>query len=320
MSYSVVIRQKINHYFKEKLGMVDYKNGWMKGLCPWCGKFKFGVNIATSRANCFSCGNKYDPLKVIMEIEDLATKPEVYRLLGTFEGMEFLEPAPEIRDLIKVKLPESFRLLSIGNSELGNMARNYMANRRFDIDKLSASGIGYCTKGTYAGFIIFPFYQNNKIIYFIGRRFIQMGEKFQNPSVDDFGIGKSMITYNIDALAIYDTIAVVESITNCLTWGGNSIATLGKKVSAYQLSTIIRSPVKNIILGYDDDATTDAIRLAMKLVEYKRVKVLVFPHKQDINDLGKAKSKEIAKNTPWHSYSDLLKLRNKYEQSSQYSY
>lgn len=315
MSYSDAVKKKINQYFKEKLGMIDYKNGWLKGDCPDCGKYKFGVNIATGRANCFSCGNKYNPLKVIMAVENLSTKPEVYKLLGNFEGIDFLEVAPEIRDIIKVKLPESFKLLSIGNSHLGNMARNYMIHRGFNIDKLSALGVGYCTKGTYSGFIIFPFYQNNKIIYFIGRRFIQMGEKFQNPSVDDFGIGKSMITYNIDSLAIYNTVAMVESITNCLTWGHNAIATLGKKASAYQISTIIRSPVKSVIIGYDDDAMADAIKVALTLVQYKRVKVLKFPTGKDINVIGYKASKEIAKNTPWHSYNDLLKLRNIYAES-----
>lgn len=314
MEYSKVIKRKITQYFKEKLKLYDYRNGWLKGDCPYCGKHKFGVDVNKGRANCFACGNKLSPLKVIMELEDLETKPQLYHLLNTFEGVDFLEPKIEIREWKKVELPESFRLLSLGNSMLSELARNYMRGRGFNITSLTMKGIGYCTKGEYAGFIIFPFYQNNELIYFIGRQFIQMGERFKNPSVEDFGLGKSMLTYNVDSLLIYRKIYLVESIPNSITIGDNSIATLGKKVSNYQLSMILRSPVEDVVLGFDPDAIADTIRLALKLQPHKRVKILMLPEKKDINDIGKKATKAIEKESKWLSYNDILKLKNEYGQ------
>lgn len=318
-NYNNNIKQKVNQYFMERLGLREYKNGWIKGDCPYCGKFKFGIRISSWQANCFSCGNKYNPIRVIMEVENFKTKPELYAFLKGFEGVQFLEPAPEIRDVIKVRLPESFRLLSLGDSEMGNMARRYMKKRGFNINSLSARGIGYCTEGEYEGFIIFPFYQQGKIIYFIGRRFIQIGEKFKNPAVADFGIGKSMLVYNIDALGIFNHVCLVESIVNCLTWGDNAIATLGKKVSSYQVSTILKSPIKSITIGLDGDAYGEGIRLALQLVHYKKVRVMKLGE-EDINDLGRKESKKIARETPWQSYNDLLKLKHKYEERASNSY
>lgn len=318
--YSNIIKRKLTQYFKQKWGMMDYRNGWLKGECPFCGKVKFGVSIHDSRANCFSCGNYHSPIKVIMELENFATKPEVYNYLKAFEGIDFLQPKIELREWKKVELPESFKLLALGNSMLGDKARDYMRNRGFNINSLSAKGIGYCTRGPYAGFIVFPFYQNGEIVYFIGRQFIQLWEKFKNPSVEDFGIGKSMITYNADSLLIFNKIYCVESITNCLTMGDNSIGTLGKKISDYQLSLIYRSPAKEIIIGYDDDAITESIRLGLKMVYHKKVKILNFPEKQDINDLGKKAVKKIEKAAKWLTYQDLIKLKNHYEKGTLNSY
>lgn len=311
--YTSSIKGKITQYFKEKWSLRDYRNGWLKGECPYCGAEKFGINVSKAKANCFKCGNKFNPLKCIMELENLDTKPQVYELLKTFEGVAFLEPKVEAREWHKISLPESFKLLAFGNSILADHARNYMKKRGFNINSLSAKGIGYCVKGPYAGFIIFPFYQKGKLIYFIGRQFIQLSEKFKNPSVEDFGIGKSQLTYNADSLAIYNKIYVVESITNCLTSGDNSVATLGKTISNYQLSMLHGSPCKKLVIGLDPDAILEAIKLALKVINHKKVKIIQFPEGKDINNLGKEWLKETEKKTPWLKYTDLLKLKHKYE-------
>ena len=148
-----------------------------------------------------------------------------------------------------------------------------------------------------------------------------MGEgKFKNPSVEDFGLGKSMLTYNADSLAIYNKIYTVESIPNCLTIGNNSIATMGKAISTYQLSMILRSPVKKVIIGLDDDAIFEAIKLGLKLVQKKKVKILNLPSGKDINDIGKNATKELEKSSPWLDYKALLKMRLKYEKAPSMPY
>lgn len=313
MIYTSAIKGKITQYFKEKWGMRDYRNGWLKGACPYCGADKFGISVSKAKANCFKCGNKINPLKCIMELENLSTKLEVYNLLNTFEGVTFLEPKIEAREWKLISLPESFRLLAFGSSIMADTARAYMKDRGFNINTLSARGIGYCVKGSYAGFIIFPFYQGGKLIYFIGRQFIQLGEKFKNPSVEDFGIGKSMLTYNADSLQIYNKIYVVESITNCLTSGDNSVGTLGKTISNYQLSMLYGSPCKKFVIGLDPDAILEAIKLGLRVINHKKVKILSFPKGKDINNLGKKWLKKAEKETPWLNYSDLLKLKHKHE-------
>lgn len=310
MAFNREINKKILAYFVNKLGARPYKNGWWKVFCPECGKEKLGFHLGQSKCNCFYCGNKQSPLKFIMHLEGFETKPEVFKFLDVFEGIDYIEPKAEVLEYQKVILPESFRLLTLGNSQVGDIARNYMKKRGFNITNLSMKGIGYCTKGSYQGFIIFPFYQAGKLVYFIGRQYVQLWEKFKNASIEEFGIGKSMLIYNIDSLIIYKKIYLVESITNCLTMGNNAIAILGKKISLYQLSIILRSPVEELVIGLDLDAMDDTIRMALKMVYHKKIKILKFQDNRDINDLGKAKIKEMEKQEQWLNYTDLIKLKN----------
>ena len=185
-----------------------------------------------------------------------------------------------------------------------------MRKRGFNILSLSMQGIGYCTTGDYAGMIIFPFYKNSKLIYFIGRRFLAMGEnKFKNPDVETLGIGKSEIIYNEDALGIYQKIYVVESVINALTIGPNAIAIMGKSISGIQLSKILRSPCKQIVIGLDPDAYSHAIKLAFKLVDTKKCKLLKFPENKDVNNLGRKWVKDKEKKTPISNYNQLLVLK-----------
>lgn len=317
MIFNSKVGGKLYSYFTTKLNMRDYRNGWLKGDCPFCGKQeKFGVNIVENRTNCFSCGSHRSPFLCLLELEQFQTYSEGYKLLGTLESIENFSRLPKeiITESKLLALPEGFKLLQLGNSIIANLARQYMKSRGFNIMKLTLKGIGYCETGKYSGSIIFPFYHLGKLVYFIARKFIHItGAKFDNPTIEEVGIGKSFLIYNIDVLAFYKTIRLVESITNAETLGNTAIATLGKSVSNYQLNCLIKSPVENIIIYLDPDAKIQAIKLGLKLVEYKRIKVVFLPEGQDVNSYGKAKSKLLEKKAQWLNYNQLLSLLKEYE-------
>ena len=63
----------------------------------------------------------------------------------------------------------------------------------------------------------------------------------------------------------------------------------------------------------DPDAYPLAIKLALTLSEYKRVKVCKFPINKDVNDLGRKKSLLIYHKTPYLEYRELLALQNQYQ-------
>lgn len=317
------IRDKFYTYFLNRLGMFDYTRGWLKGDCPYCGKTeKFGIHLGSDKSNCFSCGPHGSTMQVIKDVERVETDREVHVIVGTYETIEYKEDP--IIEYIKreVKLPEGFVSLNSGDSITGNMVRNYIRNRGLDPVALSRKGFGYCNSGPQFGYLIMPFYMKGGLIYYHTRNLLGNGPKFDNPKIEEFGIGKSSIIYNIDALWVYRTVYLVESVLNAETMGDMGIASGGKKLSKYQVSTIIKSPVENVIILLDDDAYEDSLNLALSLSPYKRVKVCLMPVKKDVNDLGREATLNIIHQNRYLQYPDIIKLKNNYlhEKGSQFAY
>lgn len=310
---------RVASYFKQKLRVRPHKTGWLRqGTCPSCGREKkFGVNPILNRTNCFVCGFHPRPLELIIQLEGLSTYNEVYSFLNAFEHASYLETPLEFLAEKEVQLPESYTLLSFGDSNMAKLARRYIQKRGYDVMNLTLRGVGYCTTGPYRGRIIIPYYEAGKLIYFNARQFINLeGGAHKNPGIEEVAMGKSMVMYNVDALHIYETCYLLESATNALTMGNRGFSTGGKLLSSYQLSKILKSPCKNIIILFDPDAHWEALKTGLDLVGHKRVKVVLLPKKLkprsdkflDVNDYGKKMTLEFIKNNPYLSYSEIFSL------------
>ena len=308
--FNEITASKLYTYFTLKLGMEPYKRGWLKGDCPSCGKtFKFGVHIEDNRTNCFSCGYNRKPMTVIYETENLLKFSDVYNLLKSLDSIKtFKLKDKEKEKAVEFFLPEGFKLVGLEKNYVGNLVVKNLKKRNFNIRSLQRKGIGYCTTGPYKGRIIFPYYQDGKLVYFNARKFLEVGPKFKNPTEEEAGVGKSMLIYNIDALSIYDKVYLFESVTNCITLGDRATGTGGKSLSKWQTRQYINSPCKSIVIGLDPDAMKEAYKTALELSRYKKVKVLIFPEGKDANDLGKKATKKLEKNTPYKTYKEFYKL------------
>ena len=304
------LKNKIYNYITKSLGLREYTRGWYKGNCPSCGRLdKFGVNLGINRTNCFVCGYHPSPITLVMELEGLKTYYDTLSFLGAYTGRDYIEPAIKRIESSEVKLPEGYTNLLFGNSLLATRARRYIKSRKFDPDDVALKGWGYCNKGPYLGYIIIPFYTGNKLVYFNARRYLGNGPKYNNPSIEEFGIGKSLIVYNLDALAMYDEIYLTEGVFNADTIGDEAIASGGKKISHYQISAIIKSPVKKINMLLDPDAIQDSIRIAMDMSFHKKIRLVMWEGDEDVNDLGREETLRRVNEVPWQSYNDLLKIK-----------
>lgn len=312
MSYNQALTNKLYEYFTKSLGMYDYTKGWVKGDCPFCGKDnKFGINLSTGRANCFVCGDKGNPIKVIMSLQGLETYTDFTQFINIFEGKEYhLKQLPE-KHQVELELPPHYTLITLGDSEVAKAARSYLRDKRgFNISKLALQGVGYCGMGEYFGYIIIPYYINNTLVYYNARRFLGSGPRYKNPTETASGIGKSMVLYNLEALFIYKKVYLLEGAINALTLGEKGVGTGGKKISDWQLSVILNSPVSDIVLLYDPDAIQDILNLSLQLIPHKRVKVIILPDDKDVNDLGKKQTIEIIRKSTWTNWNELIKLKN----------
>lgn len=306
------LKSRLHKYFEIKLQAFDYRHGWMKSRCPFCGKeMKFGINLGLNRTNCFRCGEHPSAVDLVMYLEGLEKYTDVVRFLENeqFSGYVFKEEAFELKGRKELYLPEGFKLLNQGTSTLAKSARAYVKRRGFDIDTVSKMGWGYGTKGKYFGYLIIPFHEKGQLTYFNARLFIGNGPRYNNPDTSESGLGKSFIIYNKDALEMYKTVFICEGAINAQTMGERGIASGGKAISRYQINEIIKSPVERIIILFDPDAKHNAIDLALKLVQYKKVKVVFLPEGKDVNDLGRKETLRRIYQVHYQNYQELLQLK-----------
>lgn len=314
--YNQNIRGKLFKYFEGKLGLKKSTKGWWRCDCVYCGgRYTFGIHLEDHHVKCFKCDHHANPIDLLIHIQGFETYLEAYKFLNVqqeYEAYDRMMIKKEKVETISMELPDSFKLLIHGDSIMGNAARNYIKGRGFDITKLSLQGVGYCTQGDYAGYIIFPYYRKGKLIYFQGRKYMGHGPKMHNPSEELYGIGKTSLIYNEDALYIYNKIYAMESITNSLTWGDSAIGLSGKDISPTQCTKIIQSPCEKLIIILDPDAIAQAYNLALQMVHFKMIKIVELPEGKDVNDLGKVETQRYIKQSLYLKYSDILKLKNKH--------
>lgn len=308
-------KSKLYTYFVKRLGAWDYRRGWLRvPTCPYCGrKEKMGINLSLFRCNCFRCNAHPSPTQLIMDIEHLDTYAELLNFLdkGDFNELTFKEEKYELSESKPIYLPEGFINIYQGKNQLCRSVQNYMRHRGFDISYLSRMGVGYVESGPLFGYLIIPFTYQGKLIYYNARNVLGNGPRYNNPSKDITGLGKEFIIFNRDALDMYRTVFICEGAINAMTMGERGIATMGKAISQYQTNILIKSSVERFIILLDPDAAHYAINLGLKLVSFKKVKVVILPFKdKDVNDLGKHKVMKYVYQTHYQSYQDLITLKN----------
>lgn len=304
-------RSKLYTYAVKKLGLQEYRRGWLKGVCPSCSRHdKYGFNISMNRTNCFVCGYHPSPINVVMDIEGFAEYREAWSYLKAYEGREYLEPIVKRIERIDAILPDGFKSLGLGKSRIGRTARGYIEGRGFDVEEMIYKGWGYGVRGDYFGYIIIPFYVGGKLKYYNARRFMGSGPKYMNPKIEDFGLGKSLIMYNMDALALYTMVYIMEGAINAETLGDKGIATGGKKISHYQISMIIKSDVDKVVMLFDSDAIDDALKVGLEMAYHKQIKVVILPKDEDVNDIGKRETLKLVNQSDWLNYNELLNFHH----------
>lgn len=313
--YNRSFKSKLLTYFTKKLGIFPYRNGWYRvPVCPFCSREnKYGINLSTNRTNCFRCGTHLSAIDLAMELEGFTSYSQLIQLLnnGNYTDLSYTEKKIPLPKSIPQLLPEGFKNISDGDSQLARTMRNYIKKRGFSIEEASKFGIGYGTRDKYFGYLIIPYTYHGQLRYFNARRVLGVGPRYNNPDKETTGLGKEFIIFNQDALEMYNSVYICEGAINALTLGNRAIALMGKSISQYQLNLLIKSQVKRFILLLDPDAWKKyAIPLALKLVNYKRVKVIQLPEGKDVNDLGKSATLKLVYNSRYLDYKQLINLKN----------
>ena len=303
---------KIYTYFKNNYNLKKTSKGWHAFSCPICNedsnRKKMAVHFIYKKVKCWVCGYNEFVTKFVSDIEGLdhnkskellnKCKPSAVNL-----DIESIESDRSGKVLATAKLPVGFNSLMDGDGVLGVRARTYVSDRGFDPVRMDNMGFGYCNKkadteeSNYFGYLMIPFKDKGRLVYYIGRDYIGNFLRYKNPDKGDFSVGKGDIFFNEDAIHLYDEVFVLEGWADAFTIGDNAIASLGWKLSVTQISKLIKSEVDIITLvpdsGFDGQGVSFYIRaleLALQLIDHKLVKVVdpkQFVGGKDVNEIGR---------------------------------
>jgi len=298
---------------KKKFGrvMVENSNEY-RVCCPKCEsrahkkdvKFKLYINpYKVSKNgkrgtwNCFRCSYKgwgLDTLGVQTTSESALPSreeaPAGSRTLNIFHETKKLkttseEKSGEGREEQEVKLPTKFST-EWSSSLTGRACYEYLVKQRgLSVSTITDYNIGFCSKGRYAGHIVFPITdQNNKLIYFVTRSIYEK-TYFNCPGPN------SHVFFNYKN---QEHIVLTEGIFDALAVGTDGVALLGKILKKQQFKILKNSPPKYLTVFLDADAFKDANTIAEKLESYvQHIRIAAPPRDKDPGNLSKAELNDI---------------------------
>lgn len=309
-------------YFSSKFKLKKTTSGWWDFRCPFCGQLsdsmKMAVHFHYGVVKCWVCGYKESMVDFISDYEGCQIS-EAKRILRETEPSSVnLDRLNDLKaaKVSDVTLPYGYYSILEGENILGERARRYLSKRGFSLKELDRLGIGYVfhdkedlpKEEDFFGYIIIPFKQQGKLVYYIGRDFIGNFLRYKNPQSGLFGVGKGDLLFNQDALEIFDECYFTEGWADALTIGRQGISTQGWSFSSIQKEIILRSSCERLIFvpdaGSDNTGETfyeKAVKLGMEFLDYKEVQVLDLNRLsggKDVNELGKEAVLSLRKDTP----------------------
>lgn len=239
---------------------------------------KLGISLNNGNWKCWVCGVKGSTVSnLFFKLNtDQVKRQEAKKLWKERVQIEEKEVVPEIM------LPNGYISLSEQNdSFFYNRAKNYALNRGLTEKDIIKHQIGYCERGEWSGYLIFPVYNDGKLVYYSGRAYEPFKDPHKLPKYDKDFIGDEwLVNWNED-------IILVESKLNAITVRRNAVPMYGKTLSKKLKLKIVESSFETIYIALDGDATNDIREIAdFCLQNGKRVKQIILPNNQDINDIG----------------------------------
>lgn len=248
--------------------------------CFNCGKSKkMYINKETGMYNCFSCGEKGNPIKLVMKIGNLsfpkalelcfdiksektnATQKleedgweDSFQIKGTKQRNKKEDAIPE-----PIYLPKSFHKLTKADS----LAWEYLKKRGLTdeiIEKIPLYAWNDAKR------VVFTIETNEEIMGYMARDITGS----QDPkTLNSKGNFRSYNFWNYDGVKDSDTVIICEGIFSAIKCGPErTIALLGKVATSGQIALLRTLKAKKIIIGLDVGTDEDVKKLYEQLSVY----------------------------------------------------
>ncbi|KKN02492.1 hypothetical protein LCGC14_1117180 [marine sediment metagenome] len=211
---------------------------WVNIACPFCAGnigFHLGINIEKGFAACFRCGTHWIP-KVISALTSQWMDAAKATAARYYSGDQAVQYVPrEYQQAINPPM---------GTGPLTDRARQYLIDRRFDPDEISAVWDVQATgiHGDYRNRLYIPITLNRQVISYTARDFTgkkEDADKYRAcPDAEEVYHHKFAL-YGLDQ-ASGDTCAVTEGCPDVWRFGPNALGTYGTKFLPQQVRVIAK--------------------------------------------------------------------------------
>lgn len=267
--------------------------------CPLCGgQSKLYFNVKKLVGYCVKCST---PMNLEQLAKSMANVPfaqvqawmsektlEEAKSTGLMDlvlslQQQQLPQKTELEVLPELQFPKEYRSLEDGaHSVVGRRVLKYLvAQRKFPLMDLLDLGFGYCDSGYYAGRVIIPFWENNKLVYWQARDFTGKAPKSQkilNPPSWECATGKSSVLFNWDAAKTQRTVIVCESWGSAIATGRMAVGLNGKSMSQVQFQKLLLTQAEQFIVLLDHGAEDAAWKTAEILATKRSTCIAFLPY------------------------------------------
>ena len=282
---------KIN-FIRKSLGEIDVARDGVNvaASCPKCGspgKKKFSININNWNCHCWVCGIKGRDLYRILANHVSLEHGREFR--ERFLGEKFLTNGKDLKEDLKVSLPESFIPLCVEENSKDPDIRDciaYLNKRGLTIRDLWYFKIGSSTIGKFRRRVIIPsFDSDGELNYFTARAI----DDHIYPKYSNSRAKKTEIIFNDLNIDWKKELTIVEGPFDLFKCGKNSTCLLGSTLSRKSfLFKKIASNKTPVILALDRDMRNKSLKVANLLSEYCcSVKILPLNSFNDVGEMSR---------------------------------
>lgn len=241
-------------------------------------------------------GEKGSVSKLIAETLDINENEVFVTLIKEYSSREDLERfslVEVIKEETKLELPKGLNLFAeVSKGIIHDKAIRYLRKRLITENVINELGYIYDDNSPFNGRIFIPFYENDKLVYFLARDFAGSSLRYKNPE----GINSKEFVYNIDK--VEEEVIICEGIFDALTLDKQvAFPMLSADLSKVQATKLFEKSPRRIIIVPDNDETGK--RTLQKNLDilffYKpasiRIAVGIYYLPDDVKDLNELKVK-----------------------------
>jgi len=232
-------------------------------VCPVCGRDRLAVNMEKQVWHCWIC-QEYKRNNIGRKVP-VKGAGNLVSLVALLEGWKYGEARSFVKDNISVNikaLNPNTKKEGITEIQYPPYAKKitgilpYCEQRGITLEDVQAFGLFFCDNGKYRNRLIFPVYEQNKLVFYQGRAMWdpQPGEVFiksLNPPKLDGMVGAEATVFNLEQAARWPRVVITEGPIDAIHVGPQAICTWGKHITEQQMLKIYHAGVRSLTLMWD---------------------------------------------------------------------